>query len=319
MKNLSKKVSLVLIISLIMLLPLTGFAVTGGNNTEKPTELGKIGRDKLIKMTLKEHETLSFEELSKQEGSITYNEYYLLKKLKKKTNKELKEKGYTDKKIKEIKEFDFAKKVKKLSKKSVKELSKIGYNHERIEAIKSVENIETNEISDVTLATVGSNVTINLTGNNYEKTGTYGDGETSIYLKAVWAWDWFPSCQGTDIVAAIWGKDFNCDVSESFTIVTEKDYLGNIGPTDTVYIEDKKPNTAAYYHIDIPDGNAWCFGTSWFRLYNNDSGISSFEAKAAYGHSIITGTPSVSFPSALSISFNKDTIEMDSDPEEFVY
>lgn len=314
-----RKISLILVCFIITMLPLTSFAVGEMADYEKPTELGKIGREKLIELTIKEHETLTFEELSQQKGSVTYNEYYLLKELKSKPDKELIEKGFTDDNIKEIKEFDFAQKVKELSEKSVKELSEIGYNQERIAAIKSAENVPVDKISDYTLATVGSNVTLRLTGQDYEMTGTYGDGETSIYLKVVWAWDWFPSTQLTDAVAAVWGKEFNCDDEESFTLVTEKDYLGNIGGTEMVYIEDIEPNRGAYYFIDIPEGNRWCFGTSWFRLYNNDSGISSFEAEAAYGHSTIYPIPSVSYPSGVSISFGHTMLEMASDNDDFVY
>ena len=144
---------------------------------------------------------------------------------------------------------------------------------------------------------------------------------TRVGVKVVWSWDHSPVVCAIDVFAIYWDPTFGSqsgnmriDMSSSSHVVSY-----NINNTYCDYewdITQVSPNSAAKSTFDMLDqsGEGWAEeGT--LRLYFDatagSAALTEIDFIFAYGHTILSVSPSVSFPASGGISFGWTTDEAD--------
>lgn len=235
------------------------------------------------------------------EYEISELEYF--KELKSQTNEELISKGMTPDQIKYIKNFDLISKLQERAKLSNEQLKDMGYSDNDIKQLRvslSKKNINEDEIIKEIRG-----ATLNLV------LGSAIASKSKYTFNYSFRWSSCPIFIQDDLLAATWsatgsnGSPVNVAInkSSSFLTVKYKSTGGAPNMKDTTY----KWNPIHEYRaakIQFDMGYNMGSGMSYWTYYGSgklvlDAVVSNtiYEVylKFGYGHSVVTGTPSVSF------------------------
>ncbi|MCF0137952.1 MAG: hypothetical protein HUJ66_06290 [Oscillospiraceae bacterium] len=147
----------------------------------------------------------------------------------------------------------------------------------------------------------------------------YGQSRMGVLYN--WSWSSMPSFSGTDCVAAAWqgtytdGLTNNAALDTSMSFVQLRYFSGSTEYPTTLSITSSDSNNLynncyknATFSKTINGLRCWLKSGSMFLYVDlaNASGPKFAEVAFhfCYGHQVLSGTPSVSFPAALSISFS---------------
>lgn len=247
-------------------------------------------------------------------GNITYsiNEYELIKKLKAESDDKLKEKGYSDNEIKEIRNFDFVEKIKERSKLSDEQLKNLKYTDEQIKIFRNFSGSEEEIIA--LSATVNGSIM---------KDSYYYDSvanRTYFTLGFSWYWSYCPFITLTDVIGVGWTEFMYINPSTTYTY--EKVKYSNYEYSPDYYYSSKisaYPNsqtgTCSFEHA------MWIYNAMNDIYYWSESGygyvkldkignVPEVGAKVSYGHSSIGADVGVSYPWGIGFTLNSGVEEM---------
>lgn len=249
----------------------------------------------------------SYEELIQDKNVVILNEIDIIKNLQKQTDQTLKQDGFTEKEIKEIRNYNPQKQIKQLSKLSRVELENRNFSPQEINLIQSIKNTPTENIGDIVTYGVGAKVALTLKKVSYKK----GKSSTTAKIKGTWAWNRSPSTQDYDILAFSWGKQFNTISKSSSGVAYCKDIHGSVKKKTTIKVWDKSPNAGCAFKFKIrggPYGNV-SSGYATVTMKHTEKVINSVEVRVTYGHSAVSLSPSISW-NGISVTFKKSMMNM---------
>jgi hypothetical protein len=288
-KSVSRILSLLLVLSLMLAVCISS-AVSAETNTE--------------------HETLVSQTVA--------NEYDMYKDFNSKSENLLIKDGYTKNQITDLKSVDFKqelkKKVDRLAKLDDTQLVAKGYS---VEQIKDIKNYTGSEEQVYALSATLTFTTI-IVGTS--KSSTYSQAT----FRTSFTWSSVPVWLETDIIAVPWSEGMYLDTGSFFTY-GEYDYYDEY--TDT-YVSTSSTtvtpelNKGASIKIDMGDHNSDIGGVyakkgvMGYRIFKEAS-VTAIAIQPTYGHTTLhIGSPSVSFPAGVSVSFSWGT---DTERAEYKY
>ena len=243
------------------------------------------------------------------------NEVEYIQELQSLTDNELIEKGASKDEIKQLREFDIesllGSKVEALQSKSEKELLSQGYS------LKQIDSIQNYSGTNAQTRSLLANLTGTLLISNTSATSSLS------YIKGNYSFNWSkaPLVLIKDFIGITWSEGFYLNTTSGYTKMNYHYY--NIG-------SDKfnKTNSATIKHV-LNKGLTTEFGmgyrdqeevgiyTKKGNLYfhlEKKSKVAEMAVQSKYGHTTIAvGSPSVSIPAGLSITFSYQVKEEDSD------
>ncbi len=247
-------------------------------------------------------------------SSESKNEIELFMDLQATTPEVLKEKGYSDKEIKEIKALDIEKEFKKelmrRSKLDKKALKAKGYSDEQISQIQSL----TGEEPLAELLALAATVTC----SNSLKHHTYDSSKNKTYfaINFSWSWNYEPAITSKDVIGLGWNSNFvmdnagNTDYNKHY-----KKYVHTANENNTTHSTSSLSEVNINTTEDKFDVAYLRSGSMDYDYYYCKSGNGTIslsetgkitEAKCAfqYGHDTYGFTPSVSAPWGLSFTIS---------------
>ncbi|RYD06140.1 hypothetical protein N752_05690 [Desulforamulus aquiferis] len=236
---------------------------------------------------------------AQNDTEMKINEYQKLKDLKAKTDEELEEIGLSTKEIEEIKKLDYAKELQKRAKLDKKLLKNLGYSDEQVSMLKNFQGTESEIVA------LAATLTISASKNEW----SYDSSTNTTYFRVGFSWKWSscPVIKMTDIVAAGWSPEMYQDTSWNST-----------NHRVTYFDADSGQNTTKNYNVDVGQAGRGAYSkfpvsTSMWNWATSGSGffrvskvgkVPEAAMKISYGHQTVSGTPTVSFPAAGSITFS---------------
>lgn len=138
-----------------------------------------------------------------------------------------------------------------------------------------------------------------------------------IGVKVVWSWDHCPVVNANDVFAMYWdptfgSKDGKMRINAADSTHTVRYNLYNTYVDFSREITQVSPNSAAKSVFSIQDqsGEAWA-ETGTLKLYFDatagSAALTELDFIFAYGHAVLSVSPSVSFPASGGISFGVST------------
>jgi len=238
------------------------------------------------------------------------NEYDTYKNLKNKSNNELTRLGYSTQNINYINNFNYdekmQEKVVKLKSNSEKTLYAKGYSKEQISAIY---NYQGTELQKNLLA---AQLTLSTFSGPKEQTATF----SYINFRTNFSWSSEPFFIFDDILAVAWSEDMYLDTnkSNSFAVVNyiseiTGEWVSSNNPSVTPEL-----NKGAYIKFSMtkPAGLTMSYaqnGRFFYRLTKKDR-VKEVAVQPTYGHTVVKiGSPSVSFPLGVGVSFSWQVVE----------
>lgn len=142
-----------------------------------------------------------------------------------------------------------------------------------------------------------------------------------IGVKVVWSWDHCPVVNGNDVFAVYWDPTFGSESGKMRINTADSSHtiyysLNNSDIELAGEITQVSPNSAAKSVFSMQDqsGEAWA-RTGTMKLYfdatSGSAALTELDFIFAYGHTILSVSPSVSFPASGGISFGVTTDEAD--------
>lgn len=254
--------------------------------------------------------------------SFSVDEYTLVKNMQSKSNIELLKSGFNLKDIKEFRAFDFKDALIERAKSSDEKLKGMGYDDAQIARIRSIDDFST----EAEVAAASSTVNFSLKYNT-SKHGHNSSLSWAVYL-VNWSWNSCPLWLGKDIVAIGWSEGFYLTpASQSEYTYCRVHYYDDYGQyfTQYNYSNSVTPFLNQGASITFDQGKnvggyptvIWAKAGSMSIKLTKQANVPEMCAQAAYGHTTIAGTPSVTFgvsgtgPNAsIGISFNAITQSM---------
>lgn len=226
----------------------------------------------------------------------TCNEFAMLKELAKEGEFSLIKQGYTKSEILEIRDYkeNYIKHIEKLGDLEDQALTNLGYDEEQIKMIRNFKG------SEAELYGLSATLTLNVTKASFEfkesdpKSSRYNKGSFELG----WAWNGIPMSTSTDLVGASWNSwaitsrsssikyyDMTTGTYKKTTAATQKD------PTGAGTI-----GGAGYkFPLRISSENLFARnGQAIFKLKSDVHDLKDFYYYAAYGHTVLTVSPSFS-------------------------
>lgn len=301
-----KSLALLLVLVMVIFNSINTFAANTPESDNYLTRLELASDEELPNVMEEVSQNISFEELSKMEGTVIGNEYDIYLSLAQKNDLELQEIGFTTADIDEFRAIDPKSSIKRLSKLSTFQLEQKGYDTQEAALIQSIKNVEKDKITDSMMRAASAQVAMQLTYNGYRISGN----TTNATLICVWSWSQSPVFTFKDIIAIGWGKGLSSDTSASgsYTTITERNISdGKINSVYNLRWTDKSPNAGVSLTYNIKNLYVTS-GVSTIKIFDKDRAINNFEARSEYGHSTLTANPSVSFSAGgagIGISFSR--------------
>jgi len=228
---------------------------------------------------------------------VQLNEYELFKQKQAETDEELAQRGLSADQIKELRNFDYPAEIRKRAMLNDTELAKMGYDSESIAELRSFDGSEEQTYALTASLSLSCNI------NNY----FYSNNRTNAVISYNWSWDSMPFWTMTDILAIAWDPSMyqtpdNYNDKQVISCYIGSTYAG----TYTTPLSPEVPGGAASCSFPVLVDE---FSDMWAKsatgnVYLSASGyVANFATRVAYGHSTLYGSPSVSFPGGVSITF----------------
>ena len=189
------------------------------------------------------------------------------------------------------------------------ELSQVyGYNKNEISLLRTYhgENLESNpSLAALTGTLTISQITVALATS------------ARVDMKVVWEWDHCPLVVAKDVLAICWSPTFGSsngnmrlNITKSSHTVTYK--VGSSGSyTETSKFTSVSLNSSAKVEFQMEGPrDAWAskgLATLYFEAASGSAALTEMDMIFAYGHTVVSTSPSVSFPPSFSISFGLNT------------
>ncbi|MCR4431934.1 MAG: hypothetical protein NUV45_13070 [Tepidanaerobacteraceae bacterium] len=245
---------------------------------------------------------------TKNKVTININEYIHLKQLKEKTDSDLKELGYSENEITEIRNFDYAEKLRERSKLDKNTLHNLGYTEDQINKLKNFSGTEEEIIALASL--------LDLTAETVYF--QYNSSENKTYFRVKWAWQWSaaPFEMDEDIIAIGWDPNMYIDTSTAYTY--HKVRYRNYREGNTFYksksVDPVAASGAAQSTWDMcinvssqPLDYDWSdYGYGYIRL-SKVGRVSEAAMKISYGHSTVDLAPGIGYPFNIGFSIVPDS------------
>lgn len=249
---------------------------------------------------------------------VKINEFELYSNLQAKSNSELLKMGYTNKMIEYLRNFNFEEKLKERAQLDEKSLKVLGYNKEEIENLKNVVlkddlSMKLNGGSD----SGGSYATLTLETSLDYKT------DDTVVIDFNWNWDHSPLYNGHDIVGFAWegtsdsGEDINVRINRDYSYhnITMQHIGGTENQSADIDVDNEYHSAYSKFDMSYPvnyGNNAFAESGSGQIMLNKTGTlpINEVAMNIEYGHQVIIGSPSVSFPGGLSMSFSTSISEI---------
>ncbi|WP_339196950.1 hypothetical protein MKY27_00980 [Solibacillus sp. FSL R5-0449] len=249
------------------------------------------------------------------------NELEYIKDLQDLSDSELLEKGASKSEIKQLREFNLesmlSERVKSLQNNSTNELMSQGYSLKQIESIQNFSGSDTQVLS--LLANLSGTLSI----------ASQGSTSTYSFVKGAYIFNWSkaPLVLIKDLIAITWSEGFYLNTDSGYTKMTYDYY--NIGK-ETL----NKTNTATVKpHLNV--GVSTSFGMGYrdqeevgiytkkgrFNFHiDKKAKVKEMAIQSEYGHTTVAvGSPSVSIPAGLSVSFSYQVSEDDFDYKKITF
>ena len=249
------------------------------------------------------------------EKEVIINEYQAFKELQSTSMEELRQNGYTEREISQIKSFNYRDALLERAQKSESELRAYGYTNSEIETLKSY--LEGKPITEEFLLASSAQCT-----SKFESTSA---SSSSISLRYVWEWSKVPIYTLDDMVALRWqgvddaghelilrrGSSY-CKVNYYYLLSGDKETTRNFSPEAD---PDFNAIHCGFYVMTSkfdPYTEAWAkSGELGVKLDKSGYlGINYINVAGKYGHATTTlgASIGVNYPNpALSISFTPET------------
>lgn len=214
------------------------------------------------------------------------NEYEFMNKLKNKSDSQLKQQGFSDLQVKEIRNTDIKAKVYELSKMSKDEIKKQGFSDNQTEKIKNFKG------TDAELAAMAASCTIysNLNSYNYSSR----DNRTYASVGFSFGWNARPIIDFTDIIGVCWSEGFyfsggSASLHYEYSLDTSLTYNTSVNFTQVGLGNSacslKVPvNPSGYYYLNSGSGSV---------SISKSGKVNEFSMLFDYGHNQINATPEI--------------------------
>lgn len=138
-----------------------------------------------------------------------------------------------------------------------------------------------------------------------------------VDMKVVWEWDHCPLIVAKDVLAICWNPTFGnsngnmrLNITKSSHTVTYK--VGSSGSyTETSKFTQVSLNSAAKVEFQMQGSrDAWAskgLAVLYFEAVSGSAALTEMDMIFAYGHTVLSVSPSVSFPPSFGISFGANT------------
>lgn len=326
-----KKFKMVLCITLtmIMLLSSNAFAYASSNGSiitdatqyveNYFNEKGQANILKYLRGIMTDQQIAS-QLFNKSMFSTRMNEYLKVKELQAIPNTKLKEMGYKDEEIKELKQKDYKKMALEFKEMSYKELKEKGFSDEKINALRSYDG------SEQALAALTSNCDVIVWyDTDYSYYSTSAD-RTYVKIQYNWFWDGYPwGYKSSDIMSFTWSEFMyltsasNATCTIGYKTHDDSKFLGF--RTQSVSVND--PVGSCYFEFPFETSINGYDGYA-----QNGAGVINISKSgrvyeigliAGYGHTTeVLGSPSVTFgnPPSLSLTYSTCMVKTD---QEYIY
>lgn len=242
--------------------------------------------------------------------TVMYNELEVLQKLKKSTDEELMEAGYTKETIDHIKsdelEQELKQEIMKRAKMPVEELKNLGYSDEKIEVLKSLtgkESLEELSAREI-FATLSCSAAIL---QHY-----YVTASNKTYMIANFSWSWSEGTYLalTDGAAIGWNHEFALDNSLSSTYNTHKiTYISEENSSDKYTVVNNMTETDFYCSLDKFKVLQYQGGTRYFArkgtgmiALSQVGRVENVKFQFKYGHNTFLTDISLALPVGVGFS-----------------
>lgn len=237
------------------------------------------------------------------------NEYDLYKDFQNKSDEQLVKEGYTQEKIKELKSLDYKGKIKKkaerLAKVDIKKLEEMGYTKDQIKDIKQFTGTEEQIYS------LSATLALSTYYGASSKSSTY----SQINFRTDWTWSSAPYWLLEDILAVPWSEGMYLDTGSSSTY-GQYSYYDEFAETfyqtySTTVTPDLNKGASIKFDTGYHDSDFGGLyakkGKFGYKLFKSTL-LNEVAVQPTYGHTTVSvGSPSVSFPAGLSVSFSYQT------------
>lgn len=246
-------------------------------------------------------------------GDVVISEYEYITAIRTMSKEKLINSKLTNEEIELIKSDVIEKELLARKEKSDAELmAHYGYDQNEIAILRSYtgERLENNP----ELAAITGTLTI-------AKPTVLAATSSRIGVRITWSWDQRPAVCANDVFAVYWSPTFGSsngnmriNISDSSYTLTFNVY--NAGYDISGSFTQVSPNSAAKAQFSMIDqsGDGWAecgSATLYFDATSGSAALTEMDFIFAYGHTVISVSPSVSFPVSGGISFGWNTSEAD--------
>lgn len=246
------------------------------------------------------------------EETETVNEYVKLRDLSRKNDSALKKIGYSTEDIKEIRDYknQFRKHINTMNKLSNKELTGLGYDNEQINIIRNFDGSENQMIRASAKCTV--------TRSKSSFTYTTSTKTSKLTVNIGFKWSGAPIFRGTDLMAVYNGEQMYY-TSDSYLKISYYP-LNSSGASSTKTVKAKihdAGNTGASFSFKVLGNSGLSYAKSGSgKVYlTKKKKLSEVGVGVKYGHTTIKlGSPGVSFPLGVGITFERGIEEIGPNP-----
>ena len=244
---------------------------------------------------------------------IVISEYEYITSIRAMSEEEIATTNLTDAEVQMIRSDAIEQEILSRKEKPDSELmARYGYTQEEIAILRaySGENLEDN----VELAAITGTLTITYPTVLTATTSRIG-------IQVIWVWDHCPVVCSIDVFAIYWDPTFGSSSGNMRISISDSSHVVKYNLHNTYFNHDwditqVSPNSAAKSVFDMHDvsGEAWAErGTLnlYFDATAGSAALTEMDFIFAYGHTILSLSPSVSFPASGGISFGWTTDEAD--------
>lgn len=245
----------------------------------------------------------------KMPGSISVNEYEVLKEIRENSSYELKAKGYSHEminKFKAIKDEDIYENLKEHAQLDENELKIMGLSDEQIAYVKNPETWTNTTLSDLPEDII---MALSASLSMWAETGFYDRNSLHATYSVFWAWSARPHSRFTDCIGSSFVNSYSASsASTGIVAYVDENNWGN--PVVVRYPVLRYPNAGV--SMTFPMNHYTSTGPQWGKngkMFVDITGVAapqSILTLSAYGHSRIALNPSISFNLSgdLGFSFN---------------
>ena len=247
------------------------------------------------------------------DDEVVFSEYEFITSIRAMSNSELDAVALSESEIQMIRSNAIENEI--LSRKQLSDAvlaEKYGYTYEDISVLRAYEGERLED--NVELAAITGTLTI-------AKPTVLTATTARIGVQVVWSWDHCPVVCATDVFAIYWDPTFGSQSGNMRIDISSSSHVVRYNVYDTYVnyewdITQVSPNSAAKSEFGMEDrsGEGWAAkGTLklYFSATSGSAALTEIDFIFAYGHTVLSVSPSVSFPASGGISFAWTTDEAD--------